>query len=776
MRDSIRGVNLLRKVKAAALAAALLGGTAPIVIPVAAYAQSSGLIRDIQVEGNNRIESATVNAYLTVAAGDSYDAQQINNSLKALFSTGLFADVSFSFNQGILKVNVVENPIINRIAFEGNQRLKDDVLSAELQLRPRVVYTRTKVQSDVQRVLELYRRSGRFAATVEPKVIQLEQNRVDLVFEIDEGDATGIRKINFVGNKAFDDGELSDVIRTTESAWWKILTSDDNYDPDRVTFDRELLRRFYLSAGYADFQVLSSVAELTPDRSDFFVTYTVSEGKRYQFGNINVVSQIDKIDPEALRPLIEEEIKTGEWYNANLVDDAVDALTTSVGDQGYAFIDIRPNVQRNRENGTIDLTFTIAEGPKVYVERINVVGNVRTLDEVIRREFRLVEGDAFSSSKMKRSKQRIENLNFFKTVDVKTLPGKTPDQTVIEVDVEEKSTGEFSIGAGYGTDNGAFGQLGLRERNLLGKGQDLRLNFTVGSSDQQIDLSFTEPYFLDREIAAGIDVYRREEDNQDESSYDEEQTGGRLRAGFKYTENLSHAFRYSLEKNSYSDIDESEASRLLLIEDTEFIESVVGHTLTYDERDSTIAPTEGYFARLSNDFAGVGGDETYLKSRVEGGYFYPLDREHEWVVSTRASTGYIVGIGDDTRISQRFMLGGSNLRGFESAGAGPRDISTGDALGGKMYYAGTVQMDFPLGLPSEFALKGRVFSDFGSSEGVDGARAGEIYDTGSIRGSVGVGVGWESPFGPIGVDLSQAILKEDHDKEEVFRLNFGTRF
>lgn len=775
MRDSIRGVNLLCKVKAAAVAAALLGGTAPMVIPVAAYAQSSGLIREIQVEGNNRIESATVNAYLTVAAGDSYDAQQINNSLKALFSTGLFADVSFSFNQGILKVNVVENPIINRIAFEGNQRLKDDVLSAELQLRPRVVYTRTKVQSDVQRVLELYRRSGRFAATVEPKVIQLEQNRVDLVFEIDEGDATGIRKINFVGNKAFDDDELSDVIRTTESAWWKILTSDDNYDPDRVTFDRELLRRFYLSAGYADFQVLSSVAELTPDRSDFFVTYTVSEGRRYQFGNINIVSQIDKIDPETLRPLIEEEIQTGEWYNANVVDDAVDALTTSVGDQGYAFIDIRPNVQRNRENGTIDLTFTIAEGPKVYVERINVVGNVRTLDEVIRREFRLVEGDAFSSSKMKRSKQRIENLNFFKTVDVKTLPGKTPDQTVIEVDVEEKSTGEFSIGAGYGTDDGAFGQLGIRERNLLGKGQDLRLNFTLGSSDQQIDLSFTEPYFLDREIAAGFDLYRREEDNQDESSYDEEQTGGRLRAGFKYTEDLSHSFRYTIEQNSYSDVN-SGASRLLREEESEFIESVVGHTLTYDKRDSVITPTEGYFVRLSNDFAGIGGDETYLKSRMEGGYFYPLDREHEWVVSTRGSTGYIVGIGDDTRISQRFMLGGANLRGFEASGVGPRDITTGDALGGKMYYSGTVQMDFPLGLPSEFALTGRIFSDFGSSEGVDGAQPGEVYDTGSIRGSVGVGVGWESPFGPIGVDLSQAILKEDHDKEEVFRLNFGTRF
>ena len=773
MHDSNRGVNLLRKVKAAVVITALLGGTAPLIVPVAVHAQS-GLIRDIEVEGNNRIETATVNAYLTVASGDSYDIQKINSSLKALFSTGLFADVSFSFNQGILRVNVVENPIINRIAFEGNQRLKDDTLSAELQLRPRVVYTRTKVQADVQRILELYRRSGRFAATVEPKVIQLDQNRVDLAFEIDEGEATGIRKINFVGNKAFDDSELSDVIRTTESAWWKILTADDNYDPDRVTFDRELLRRFYLSAGYADFQVLSSVAELTPDRSDFFVTYTVNEGQRYQFGEINVVSQIDKIDPETLMPLIE--IESGDWYNADLVDDAVNALTDSVGDQGYAFIDIRPNVQRNREAGTIDITFNIAEGPKVYVERINVVGNVRTLDEVIRREFRLVEGDAFSSSRMQRSKQRIENLNFFKSVDVKTLPGASPDQTVIEVDVEEKSTGEFSIGAGYGTDDGAFGQLGIRERNLLGKGQDLRLNFTIGSSDQQIDLSFTEPYFLDREVAAGFDIYRREEDNQDESSYDEEQTGGRLRAGFRYSEELSHSFRYTLEQNSYSDIDEDDASRLLLAEETEFVESAVGHTLTYDERDSTISPTEGYFARLSNDLAGLGGDEQYLRTRVEGGYYYPLDREHEWILSTRGSTGYIFGFDDDTRISQRFSVGGSNLRGFEASGVGPRDIATGDSLGSKLYYTGTVQLDFPLGLPSEFALTGRVFSDFGSGQDVDGARPGEIYDTGSLRSSVGIGIGWESPFGPIGVDIAQPVTKEDHDKEELFRLNFGTRF
>ncbi|MFH1803417.1 MAG: outer membrane protein assembly factor BamA [Pseudomonadota bacterium] len=752
---------------------ALASGAVSAIVPVSVQAQTFPAIREIAVDGNNRIEAGTVNAYLSVREGDSYDPEKINESLKALFATGLFADVSIAFDNGVMRIQVVENPIINQIAFEGNQRLKDDVLSSEVQLRPRVVYTRTKVQADVQRILELYRRSGRFAATVEPKVIQLEQNRVDLVFEITEGDATGVRRINFVGNQAFSDGELREVVRTTETAWWRILTSDDNYDPDRVTFDRELLRRFYLSAGYADFQVMSSVAELTPDRSDFFITYTVTEGSRYRFGDINIVSQIDKVDPETLYPLIQ--LEKGEWYNADYVEDMIATVSDHVGDQGYAFIEVRPDLQRNRDENVIDVTLTITEGPKVYVQRIDVVGNSRTLDEVVRREFRLVEGDAFSSSGLKRSRQRVENLNFFKTVDVKTLPGDAPDQTILEVDVEEKSTGEFSIGAGYGTDQGAFGQAGIRERNLLGKGQDLRLGFTLGSTNRQIDLSFTEPYFLDRDVSAGFDIFRREIDNQDESSYDEKKTGFGLRSGFRYSEQLSQSVRYGLEFNEYSDID-SDASRLIREEDPEFSVSSVGHTLTYDQRDSTVSPKDGYFVQLSNDFAGVGGSETYLNSRVSGGYYIPMDREKEWVLSAKGSSGYIFGIGDDTRVSQRYFVGGSNLRGFAASGVGPRDIASGDAVGGKMFYTGSVQLDFPLGLPSEFAITGRVFSDFGSSRDVDGARPGEIYDTGSLRSSVGVGVGWESPFGPIGVDLSQAIMKEDFDEEEVFRLNFGTRF
>ncbi|OSQ42431.1 membrane protein [Thalassospira sp. MCCC 1A01428] len=773
MTAYIRGLVLLRKMRTAAMMVALAGAATPAFLPVEALAQNYPTITQIRVEGNNRIETGTVDAYLKVRTGDPYDPQKINESLKALFATDLFADVSISYNDGVMKVKVVENPIINRIAFEGNNHLKDDALTTEVQLKPRVVYTRTKVQADVQRILDLYRRSGRFAATVNPKVIQRDQNRVDLVFEIKEGEATGVRRINFVGNSAFDDSELSGVIRTTTSAWWKILTSDDNYDPDRVTFDRELLRRFYLAAGYADFQVLSSVAELTPDRSDFFITYTVNEGERYKFGDIKINSEIDKLDVSELTPLIK--VENGDWYNSEVVDDMIKSLTDYVGDRGYAFVDIKPEIKRDRETNTINVTFNITKGPKVYVERIDIVGNVRTLDEVVRREFRFVEGDAFSSSKLNRSRQRVENLNFFKNVDVKTLPGSEPDKSVVEVDVDEKSTGEFSIGAGYGTDQGPFGQAGIRERNLLGRGQDLRLGFTVGGSSRQIDLSFTEPYFLDRDVSAGFDIFRREDDNQDESSYDEEQTGFGLRAGYNFTEHLSQQARYGFELDKYSDVD-SNASRLLREEDPEFSESTIGQTLTYDQRDSSVSPKDGYFAQVSNDLAGFGGSERYLKSRISGGYYYPLDRQKEWVLSTKGSSGYIFGIGKDTRISQRFLLGGSSLRGFSAGGVGPRDKASDDAVGGKFYYAGTVQLDFPLGLPSEFALKGRIFSDFGSASGVDGDRSGEIYDTGSLRGSVGVGVGWESPFGPIGVDLSQAVLKEDYDKEEVFRLNFGTRF
>ncbi|MFQ5954043.1 MAG: outer membrane protein assembly factor BamA, partial [Kiloniellales bacterium] len=441
-----------------------------ILVAWPALAQLSGdIVEEIRVDGNQRIEAETVRSYMAVKVGDQFDPQKVNQSLKDLFATGLFADVTLRREGTVLVVHVVENPIINRLAFEGNTRITDETLEQEVQLRPRQVYTRTKIQNDVKRILEVYRRSGRFAATVEPKVIQLPQNRVDLAFEIDEGPVTGVSRINFIGNDNFSDSKLRSVIQTKETRWWRIFSTEDNYDPDRLTFDRELLRRFYLSEGYADFRVVSAVAELTPDRRDFFITFTVEEGERYKFGKVEIVSQFEDLDLEALQ----REIKTfeGDDYNADLVEESIDNLTDAVGDLGFAFVDIQPLIDRDRENRVIDLTYEIQEGPRVFVERIDIIGNFRTLDEVIRREFLLVEGDAFSTAKLRRSRQRINNLGFFSKVELTTIPGSAPDKTIIQVEVEEQSTGELSIGAGFSTEDGPLGDISIRERNLLGKGQ-----------------------------------------------------------------------------------------------------------------------------------------------------------------------------------------------------------------------------------------------------------------------------------------------------------------
>jgi outer membrane protein insertion porin family len=737
----------------------------------AALAQQAALIREVRVEGTQRIEPETVRSYLAIQPGDPYDADRVDRSLKSLFGTGLFADVTLRRDGDVLIVRVVENPIINRIAFEGNRKLEDQTLQQEIQLRPRVVYTRTKVQGDVKRILDLYRRSGRFAATVEPKVIALDQNRVDLVFEIDEGPTTGIKGITFVGNRHFSDGQLREVIQTTESRWWRFFTADDTYDPDRITYDRELLRRFYLAEGYAEFRVVSAIAELAPERDGFYVTYTVDEGERYKFGKIDLATQLKDLDAEELRPALA--MKEGDWYNVDLVDRTVNAFTDAVGNRGFAFVDVRPRPTLNREQRTVDLVIDVNEGPRVFVERIDVVGNVRTLDKVVRREFRLVEGDAFNTSRLRRSQQRIRNLGFFKKAEVKNEPGSAPDKTIVTVEVEEQSTGELSLGAGFSTTEGPLGDISIRERNLLGRGQDLRLAFMISGRTQQIDLSFTEPYFLDRNVAAGFDVFRIERDNQDRSSFDQFSFGGALRLGFQLTENLRETVRYTLREDEIRNI-RSDASRFIREQEGQRLTSSVGHTLFYDRRDNRIDPTEGYFASLTNDLAGFGGDVRYIRTRIGAGYFYPISAP-SWIVSVTGEIGHIQGLGKDIAIQDRFFIGGDTFRGFKTGGIGPRDITTDDALGGNTFGTGSVALQFPLGLPQELGLSGRVFTDFGTLYGIDATGPG-IADVSTLRASVGTGVSWKSPFGPIRVDLAVPVVKEDFDESELFRISFGTRF
>ncbi len=742
-----------------------------LTIPAGAQAPAAGaVIEDIAVEGTQRIEASTVESYLTVRRGDPFDPAELDRSLTSLFRTGLFADVVLRQEGATLVITVVENPIINRIAFEGNRRIEDDELLDEVQLRPRVVYTRTRVQSDVARILELYRRSGRFAATVEPQVIQLPQNRVDLVFEIDEGPLTGVRRITFVGNEAFSDSALRGEILTTESRWWRFLATADTYDPDRLAADREALRRFYLSEGYADFRVISAVAELTPDNEHFFVTFTIDEGERYEFGDIDVISRLPDLDVEQLRPLAVSE--TGDWYSSDAIEESIDALTDAVADQQYAFVDVQPRITRNREERLINVTYEIGEGPRVFVERIDISGNVRTVDSVIRREMELVEGDPFNQSRLRRSEQRIRNLGFFETVEVTAVPGSTPDRTVIQVVVEEQSTGELSIGGGFSTIDGPIGSVTLVERNLLGRGQQLRLQALISGSTQEFDLSFTEPYFLGRNIAAGFDAFRITRDNQDESSFDEESTGFGLRLGYPLARHWTQTLQYRLDYRDISDVDDT-ASRFIRDQEGTTLQSSIGHLTVFDRRDSRIEPTDGYIIRFGNEVAGLGGDVHYFRTTVNGAVYFPLFEET--VLSLSAEAGHVIGLGEDVRINDRFFVGGNNLRGFERSGIGPRDALTDDALGGNVFGVGTVELIFPLGLPEELGIRGRVFTDFGTLTDVDDDGA-EVLDEGSLRLSAGVGISWRSPLGPIQIDFAEPLVKEDFDRTENIRFSFGTRF
>jgi outer membrane protein insertion porin family len=754
---------------------------------------SGGTITDIRIEGAQRIEPETIRSYLLIQPGDPWDEETVDKSLKALFATGLFADVNLRRVGNTLVVRVVENPIINRIAFEGNNKIDEKDLTAEIQLRPRVVYTRTRVQNDVNRILDLYRRHGRFGATVEPKVIQLTENRVDLVFEINEGEFTGVRGINFVGNHQYSDSKLRSVIQTKESRWYRFLTSDDSYDPDRLTYDRELLRRFYLTEGYADFRVVSAVAELTPDRDGFILTFTLDEGERYRFGKIDVNIKLKDLPAEAVLPLLT--VHTGDWYDAEAVEKSISTLTDALGNRGYAFVEVRPNITRNREDHTVDITFDVQEGPQVYVERIDVVGNVRTLDKVIRREFQLVEGDAFNTSKMQRSQQRIKNLGFFKKVEVTNSPGSAPDRTVVTAEVQEQSTGELSLGLGLSTTDGPLADINVRERNFLGRGQDLRIGTVVSFRSQQVDLSFTEPYFLDRNIAAGFDIFEiKTSPTQNFFSgvtppYQQFSYGGALRTGYQITDNLRQTLKYTVRSDDITNI-QPNTSLFIALQAGQHTTSEIGQVLLYDRRDDRIEPTSGYYASIGNDFAGVGFGVDYVRNKISAGYYYSV--APEWVLSVTGEAGYIFGWGGQQVLLQdRFFVGGDNLRGFQSAGIGPRDSVSGDALGGQKYYVGSVALGIPLGLPKELGISGRVFTDFGTlyhlepttltltpqqSAAAGGQTTLTAEQSPAIRASAGFGVSWKSPVGPIRLDIAYPFRKVSFDKTQFFRVSFGTRF
>ncbi|RAI60206.1 outer membrane protein assembly factor BamA [Roseicella frigidaeris] len=787
------GPNLSLSPRVLLLATACL---TPALLPIAAEAQSrarapasaapqrasaSGLVQAIDVRGNQRIEADTIRSYMLLQPGDVFDADRLDRSLKSLFATGLFKDVQVRHEGNRVVVEVQENPIVNRVAFEGNRKISDDVLRNEVQMRARAVFTPQAVQADRQRVQELYARRGRFAAVVEPKLIELDQNRVDVIYEIQEGDAALVARINFVGNHEYSDSKLREIVATKEQAWYRIFSSSDQFDPERLSFDRELLRRFYLRNGYADIQITNATAELAPDRSGFFITYTIDEGPRYKVGKVEVISNLRNLDAASVRRLVD--IDTDDWYDGDSVERVAQSLQDAVNLRGFPFVDVQPRIQRDREARRVDLTFEINEAPRVYVERIDINGNTRTQDRVIRREFRIAEGDAFNAAQIRRSRQRIRDLGYFSDVQVSSAPGSAPDRAVLTTQVAERATGEVSIGGGYSTDAGALADVGLRERNLLGTGIDARINGTLAQRRSQLDLSVTDPYFLDRNLAAGADIFFVQRNLLSISAYRERRAGFAIRAGYAFNDRLRQTWAYTLVDREVYDI-ASNASRYIQEQKGETLLSQIGQTLTYDFRDSIIDPRRGGVARLGTDFAGIGGDVAYIRARLDGTYYIPFEQylgDPDYVLSISAGVGYLEPLfGKNERIIDRFFLGGENLRGFRIAGAGPRDLDTRDSLGGRFIWTQSTEMRYPLPLPAELGLVGRAFVDVGALSQLDKSSptlAGvRIADDGSPRVGAGVGISWRSPFGLINIDLAQAVVKKSYDETQVFRFGFGTRF
>ena len=755
-----------------------------------AYAQ--GVIQDIRVEGNKRVEPETVRSYLTFSTGDAYDPAKVDESLKALFATGLFQDVRIRREGSTIVIVLLENPIVSRVAFEGNREVEDETLAAEVQLKARAVYTRARVQADVQRILDVYRRQGLYAAQVDPKIINLDNNRIDVVFEISEGPSTKVRAINFIGNSAFSDSQLRYVISTTQTNLLSFLKGTNVYDPDRLNLDRELLRQFYMKNGYADVRIVSATADLDRDGRGFFITFTIEEGERYRFGPIDVESALPSVNVDALRHVILT--RTGRVYNAEKVEKTVEALTIEVSRQGYAFGQVRPRFERDEATHTMGIVYTIDEGPRIYIERINIVGNFRTEDNVIRREFRLAEGDAFNRLLVEAARKRLRALGFFKTVDIDTQPGSGPDRVIIVVKVEEQPTGELSFGAGYSTSEGVIGDISITERNLMGKGQYVRLGFSGSLERAQVDFSFTEPHFLDRNLAAGFDVFYKEVDFQDVASFSQRDAGGDIRLGFPIADNTQLGLRYKFVNEEIFDVSNNASLAVKESAGTSNVSSV-GYTVAYDTRNLPQSPTSGIFASFSQDLAGVGGDVNYIRSVADARGYYPITNKLTLV--GRVQGGNIEGWGgDDVRMTDLFFKGGETIRGFKRAGIGPRDACedpvTGervrpcskDALGGKVYWATTAELRFPFPfIPDNIGMQGAVFVDAGSlfdpSDFALNAVAKEgsfIFNSSQVRLSSGFSIIWQSPLGPLRADIAQALLKADFDKTEIFRFGASTNF
>ena len=732
------------------------------------------VVDKMTVVGNKRLENATIISYLPFEKGDKITDEEKDEALKKLYATGLFDDVKIDSKKNDLIITVKERPVVSQITFEGNDKIDEKTLLQEVQVKLRDVYSPVQIKKDAQRLQKIYQRMGLYSAKVKYEVEDMSRNRVNVIFKIEEGKKNYIEDITFTGNDAFSSADLREVMLSKEKRWYRFLTSTDTYDPDRLNYDKELLRRFYLSKGYVDFEIKDADVSQDKEKDTFSIHFTVSEGRRFKYGDITLSTTLPDVDKEKLIKSLT--MKKGRYYNGNQIEDAIETLTDELGREGYAFVNITPQFEKNEENNTVNIRFKINEGERVFVNQINITGNTRTLDKVIRRELRLSETDPFNTEKVRRSRQRIENLGYFDKVDVKTHPiVNASDKTDIDIEVSEKSTGAFNIGIGWSTYDGMLFEVGVQERNLLGTGNILGVTASTSGRENQIDLSFTNPYFMDKPISAGIDIYHTKRDYTDDSSYEWATVGGAIRFGWDYTDYIGQSVKYTLQQDDVTDV-ESDASIYIKEQQGENILSMIGQVLSYDSRDNRFDTSEGLYTSLGLDFAGIGGDNKFVRINLNATQYISLTEKI--VLSIGGTAGYVVGFGgDDVRINNRYFLGGSSLRGFEVGGVGARDKVSDDSLGGDWRLTASAQLMFPVGLPTEFGVKGKLFIDAGMIGKPSGSYDwNDIHYSNKPRVSIGTGILWRSPMGPINIDLGYPIVKEDYDKKEVFRLNFGTGF
>ena len=762
---------------------------APGFVAASAY---SATVSQILLEGGQRVDRETILAYMQIQPGDQFDSEKIDASIKALFQTGLFSDVRIVKRGSALIVQIVENPLINLVNFEGNSEIDDDTLLKEVDVKERMIYTKARVQSDTRRILALYQTKGFYNVRVSPQLIRLPENRVNLAFVISENGKTIVSAINFTGNNVFGSGTLRGQMITKQKTWWNPLLRNDTYDADRLNYDQELIRRFYLKHGYADIQVVSADAHLTPDGNTFEINITVDEGPRYEIADVSVNTGNTSLDPQALTEVVKTGV--GDTYDASKVDKTVENLALEASKQGFVFAKVEPKVDRDPANQKINITYNISEGTRAYIERIDITGNTRTRDEVIRRELRLFEGDAFNRALVERARRKLTALDFFERIDFKETEGSAPDKIVLVVDVAEKSTGSLTFSLGYSSVETVVGSVSLAERNLFGRGLQVNLNTSLSFKKQSVDFSFTDPYFLGMPMSAGFDVFATKTDNQSISSYTSEQVGGALRTGFHLDEYSTVGLKYYLAYRNISGIDAATASPAVIAQEGDSWKSAVSVNYQYDTIDNPNSPTTGFRGQLNTEIAGLGGTAQFAKFEAHGWYFMPFF-DDKVVVKLEGNAGHIQPFSNDgVPLQDRFFKGADSFRGFAQSGVGPRQIGNDgvtDAIGGNTYAIGTLEATFPLGLPEAFGIKGEVFSDFGTVfnsgessivKGVGNCTGGtsilncNVLDTMGFRASIGAGIVWTSPFGPLKFELAYPLVKESYDQTEKFRFSIGTSF